>query len=256
VSGLVLLEVDGPVATLTLNRPRRHNSLVPALLEALLVGLQAVAGDESVRAVVLQGNGRSFSTGGDLKGFVEHLDGLEAYARQIVGLLNRAILALVDLPVPVVAAVQGQVSGGSLGLVLASDLVLLAPDAAITPFYGVVGFSPDGGWASLLPALIGPKAAGYSLYTNQPITAEMALAHGLASRIVPAGDLRREAGQVARQIATMEPGSVRRTKRLLWAGREELAARLKTELEHFLDQIATRSARESMLAFMDRLERR
>ncbi|MGD2176725.1 MAG: enoyl-CoA hydratase/isomerase family protein, partial [Anaerolineae bacterium] len=181
---LVLLERAGPVAVLTLNRAERHNSLVPPLLAELLAALEVVRSEPDVRAAVLQANGRSFSTGGDVGGFHAHMDDLgdcvdpAAYASKIVSLLNRVILALVELPVPVVAAVHGIVTGGSLGLVLGCDVVLVAPEAGFTPYYRVVGFSPDGGWTAMLPAIIGPKPAAEVLLRNLTIAAEQAVAWG------------------------------------------------------------------------------
>jgi 2-(1,2-epoxy-1,2-dihydrophenyl)acetyl-CoA isomerase len=112
VEKLVLVERVGAVAVLTLNRAQRHNSLVPQFLEEMLAALECIASDPGVRAAVLQANGRSFSTGGDMQGFHEHRDQLARYAGEIVGLLNEIILALVRLPQPVVAAVQGTVTGG------------------------------------------------------------------------------------------------------------------------------------------------
>jgi 2-(1,2-epoxy-1,2-dihydrophenyl)acetyl-CoA isomerase len=201
MSQLVLSERVGSVAVLTLNRPERHNSLVPAFLEEMLAGLEALRAENGVRATVLQANGRSFSTGGDVAGFADHLDDLAAYAGEIVGLLNRVILALVELPVPVVAAVHGLVTGGSLGLVLGCDVVLVAPEASFAPYYSVVGFSPDGGWTALLPGVIGLKRAADVLLRNETITAELAVAWGLASRVVPAERIRDEALRAAQDIS-------------------------------------------------------
>jgi 2-(1,2-epoxy-1,2-dihydrophenyl)acetyl-CoA isomerase len=179
------------------------------------------------------------------------MDTLEAYAHDIVGLLNRAILALVDLPIPVVAAVHGIVTGGSMGLILGSDLVLVAPQASFTPYYSVVGFSPDGGWTALLPALIGHKRAAEILMLNQTITPEQAVAWGLASRIVAAGDIRAEALRAAQEIAIKKPGSLRHTKRLLAMAYSNLAARLDVERARFVQQIATEEAGQGMAAFLD-----
>ena len=80
----ILLELAVPIVTITLNRPERHNSLIPELLHQLLDALAVVAANPEISAVVLQANGRSFSTGGDVKAFYEHLDGLEEYANLIV----------------------------------------------------------------------------------------------------------------------------------------------------------------------------
>lgn len=252
MSAWVLAEQKGTVITLTLNRPQRHNSLIPELLQALLDKLVTVEEAAGVRAVVLQANGRSFSTGGDLRGFYEHRETLAAYAATIVSLLNRAILALVDLPVPVVAAVHGQVTGGSLGLVLASDVVLVAPEASFTPYYGVVGFSPDGGWTALLPGIIGPKRTAEVLMRNHSITAEESVAWGLASRIVPATHVRQEVLAVAQDLVEKMPGSLRHTKRLLARNSGDLAGRLEEERARFVQHITTEEARAGIRAYIER----
>ncbi|MGE5148295.1 MAG: enoyl-CoA hydratase/isomerase family protein, partial [Candidatus Eiseniibacteriota bacterium] len=119
IDPLVRMTVTDGVARLTLDRPERHNSLDPALLDDLLTRLDTVRDDDTIRAVVLAANGRSFSTGGDVRAFHDQADGsLRDYAAALVGRLNRTILALMDLRQPVIARVQGPVTGGALGLVL------------------------------------------------------------------------------------------------------------------------------------------
>ena len=249
---LVQFEWVESVAVLTLNRPERHNSLIPELLEALLQQLEKVEANSDARAAVLQANGRSFSTGGDVGGFMAHLDTLESYALRIVGLLNQTILSLLTLPVPVVTAVQGIVTGGSMGLVLASDLVLVAPEASFTPYYSVVGFSPDGGWTALLPAIIGTKRAAAILMQNRGIAADEAQEWGLADRVVNGERIRQEALLAAQDIADKKPGSVQHTKRLLLAGLGDVAGRLEQERIRFGQQIITPEAQAGMAAFLDR----
>ena len=251
----VLCDREGPVTLLTLNRPGRHNSLVPEFVREILVAVEHVAEDPEVRAVVLQANGRSFSTGGDVRGFCDHLDDLEAYGDQLVGLLNRVILAMVRLPVPIVAAVHGIVTGGSLGLVLGCDVVLVVPEASFAPYYSVVGFSPDGGWTAMLPDVVGPKRAADVLLRNLTITAEQAVAWGLATRLVPAERIRQEALCVAEGIAVQKAGSIRHTKRLLSRSSLDLAARLDTERIRFVEQIGTEEARRGMIRFLEERSR-
>jgi enoyl-CoA hydratase/carnithine racemase len=217
----------------------------------LLKALDAVRDGAQVRAVVLQAEGRSFSTGGDLGGFVAHMDTLQAYAQTIVGLLNEVILALVELPLPVVAAVQGIVTGGSLGLVLGADVVLVAPEASFTPYYTVVGFGPDGGWTAILPEIVGWKRAADVILRNRTISAEEAVAWGLASRIVPAASLRDEALSTAQDLAAKKPGSMRHTKRLMNGFHSELARRLEAEQRRFVEQIGTQEAQDGMRAFLE-----
>jgi 2-(1,2-epoxy-1,2-dihydrophenyl)acetyl-CoA isomerase len=252
MSELVLTAHEGPITTITLNRPERHNSLNPELLAELLDALVALrsAPHAGQGAVVLQANGRSFSTGGDAKGFVDNAENVGPYAYRIVGLLNQVILAMLDGPLPIVAAVHGIVTGGSLGLVLASDIVLVAPEATFAPFYSVVGPSPDGGWATLLPQVIGHKRAAEVLFLNRPITADEAVAWGLANRVVPADRIRDAARAVALDIASRKSGSVRRTKRLLWGLDRFVAARLEEERQQFLEQIVTDEALNGFREFL------
>jgi enoyl-CoA hydratase/carnithine racemase len=221
------------------------------LLEDLLRQLEKAKTMPDTRAVVLQANGRSFSTGGDVSRFVSHLDNLEAYAQRIVGLLNQTILSLLNLPFPVVGAVHGIVTGGSMGLVLACDLVLVAPEVTFTPYYSVVGFSPDGGWTAMLPEIIGSKRTATVLIKNKSITAEEALAWGLADMIVARERIQPEALRVAQDIAGKEPGSIRRTKRLLLDYQGDVARRLEAERIRFVQQIVTSEARAGMATFLE-----
>ncbi|MCA1951844.1 MAG: enoyl-CoA hydratase/isomerase family protein, partial [Hyphomicrobiales bacterium] len=186
---LVLLERADDVARLTLNRPGRHNSLVPPLIEAMEARLADLAAAPP-RVLVLTGAGRSFSTGGDLRGFLETpRHARRAYAEQLVGGLHRVILALARLPMPVVARVQGPVTGGSLGLVLSADLVVMVETAFIAPYYVEVGFAPDGGWTALLPERVGAARALAIQLLNRRIDAAEARALGLAHESVPAGGI-------------------------------------------------------------------
>lgn len=255
MSELVLRDARAPIATLTLNRPERHNSLVPELLRELLSALDGLREQTELRTLILQANGRSFSTGGDVQAFYDHREQIETYAHEIVGLLNRVIVALIELPVPIVAAVHGIVTGGALGLVLASDIVLVAPEASFTPYYSVVGFSPDGGWTAMLPPLIGQKRASEILLLNQTISAEQAVAWGIANRIVTADRIRDEARAIAESLAQKKWSSLQHTKRLLWQDSSILAASLEEERIRFCEQSVTVAAREGMQAFLFKRER-
>lgn len=250
MAALVLTAREGPIASLTLNRPARHNSLIPELLEELLAGLEGIQADPQVRAVVLGANGRSFSTGGDVLGFYEHLDSIAAYADRLLGLLNEAIQAMLSLRVPVVAAVHGMVTGGSLGLVLGADIVLVTPQASFTPYYGVVGFSPDGGWTALLPHLIGTKRVAEALMTNHTLTAEEAVFWGLANRLVPGDEIHSQAYSTAQQVAAMKPGSLRSVRELLGWDPGDVRQRLDAERIAFVKQIQSPEARQGMRDFL------
>lgn len=246
----VLVDRIDRVATLTLNRPERHNSLTPAFLEQILAALVDVRSQPETRALILQANGRSFSTGGDVRRFYEHLEDLRAYAGATVALLNQVILELMESPFPVIAAVHGMVTGGSIGFVLASDILLVTPQASFAPYYSVVGYSPDGGWTALMPAIIGIKRTAEVLMHNRTITAQQALAWGLANQIVPAESLFEASLKSAQELAQKYPGSLFRTKALLRQRLGEIESGLQAEKEQFLQQITTAEAKRGMEAFL------
>jgi enoyl-CoA hydratase/carnithine racemase len=252
---LVLCERRGPVATLTLNRPERHNSFVPELLSELREALEKLSQDVEVRAVILKASGRSFSTGGDLQGFADLEGDLASYAATLVGELNRAMLAMLRLPMPIVCAVHGTVTGGAIGLVLASDLILVSLQASFTPYYGVVGFSPDGGWTALLPRAVGRARAAAALLTNRTITAEEAVRWGLATELIASERLGARARELAEAVARQRPESVRQSKRLLNAEIDAIAERLEAERKTFVATVTSEAAREGVKAFLQRKSR-
>jgi 2-(1,2-epoxy-1,2-dihydrophenyl)acetyl-CoA isomerase len=247
---LVRRESEGAIAIVTLNRPARHNALVPQLLSALLEALD----DEVVRnagVLVLRAAGRSFSTGGDLLGFFRHRDSIAAYAAQLVGLLNEVILAIYRLPVPAVCAVQGQVCGGALGLLLACDRIVMQRDVTVRPWYGVVGFSPDGGWTALLPDIIGARQAAQWLCSDASHDAATCLDLGLAHEVVVA-DPTAAALAWARKVAALHAGSVRAVRSLLQADAGAVAARLEAERAAFVRQVQTPEALQGIAHYLGR----
>lgn len=254
MSDLVLLAREGDVARVTLNRPERHNSLVPDLMEALGAALDALAAAPP-RVVVLAGAGRSFSTGGDVRGFLDvPRNGRRAYAERLVGALNAAILRLVALPCPVVARVQGPVTGGSAGFVFAADVVVMAKEAFLQPYYVDVGFSPDGGWTALLPERIGAARAGEIQMLNQRLDAERARALGLASLVCDGHDLDFALKAAVARLLGKSPASLAATKALLWppGRRAALAAGLARELESFLALIDQPETEAGMHRFLEK----
>lgn len=248
---LVITEIIAPIATITLNRAKRHNSLVPELLEDLGHSLSVIAAEPDVRAVILQANGHSFSTGGDLQGFYEHINTIEEYANALVGKLNEIILIMHSFPLPIIAAVHGLVTGGSLGFLLAADIVLVAPEVRIIPYYSIVGFSPDGGWTALLPQIIGLKRAAAVLMLNRAISSQDALDWGLASKIVAREDIKGEARELAHKIADGSEGSIVKTKSQINSQYGDLANKLEDERKRFVEQISKPETLRSMADFLE-----
>lgn len=249
---LVLLEISNGVARITLNRPRRHNSLVPELI-AELNGALAEVRKHDLAAVVLSGAGKSFSTGGDVAAFHAVPRGKRrVYAETLVGGLHEAILTLLDTPMPVIARVHGPVTGGSLGFVLAADLVAISSSAFIAPYYVDVGFSPDGGWTALLPERIGTARAREIQLLNRHISADAAVAYGIATEMVAVEQIDRVIEGWIDTIKTKVPSSLRATRALLLPPerRAEIAGKLRRELDCFLDQIESGEADAGMAKFL------
>ncbi|HSM30482.1 MAG TPA: enoyl-CoA hydratase/isomerase family protein [Woeseiaceae bacterium] len=245
---LVLTRIDGPVATLTLNRPDRHNSLVPELLREFGDALARCESQPDVGVLVVRAAGRSFSTGGDLRGFREHEAEIAQYAHEVVGLLNDVIIGLYDCRVPVVTVVNGQVTGGAIGFVLASDVVLVTERASFTPYYVEAGFSPDGGWATLLPDIIGGTRARTVQLLNQTITAGQALDWGLATAYADSSGQEQAVAELCGQILGKKPGSMSCTRSLLRP--RDLESRLERERKRFVEQIATDEAKAGIRAWL------
>lgn len=244
---MVSVDVENGVVTITLDWAERHNSLVPELLSELRDAFRNC--DASVPGpVVLRASGPSFSTGGDLRGFVRHASDIREYADRLVGLLNETVIAIFDCPTPVIVAVDGQVTGGSLGFVLAADIVLVTERASFRPFYTDVGFSPDGGWAVLLPEIIGRKRASAVQLLNQAITAEQALDWGLATAYANSDDLDEAVAELCQQLRGKQAGSIRQTRRLLRP--DDLGKRLDDEKQRFLAQIETPEAIAGIRTFL------
>lgn len=247
---LVRVERAAGVARVVLCRPGMHNALVPELLDELLAALAQLRDDPDCRALLLAAEGPAFSIGGDMRRFQRERASIRSYSAGLVGRLNQAILALIDLPQPVVAAVHGIVTGGSIGLALAADIVYLAPQVVFKAHYTTAGFAPDGGWTALAGRLAGVHRAAAALLLNRSIRAEEAVAWGLANEVVAADRLQEAAAAAAQRMADFPEGTLRAAKRLLWGERAQLAADLEAERRRFLELIAQPATIEGVDRFL------
>ena len=178
------LETAAAVATLTLNRPDALNALSPALLEQFSAAVAAVGKDESLKALVIRGEGRAFCAGADLLFFdtvFADLSRLPPYVK----LLNDCLLQLEELPIPVIAVVHGFALAGGLELMLACDLALAATDARIGDQHANFGLMPGGGATQRLPRRIGMQRAMELLTTGRHLSGVEAAEWGLVLRAVP-----------------------------------------------------------------------
>lgn len=248
----VRYEVEGDIARITLARPERHNALIPELLDELLNALTECR-HLSPKAVVLQAEGSSFSSGGDVGAFFDTpRSERKTFASEVVGKLNQVIIAMLELPSPIIAAVHGMVTGGSIGLVLASDIVVVTEKATFTPWYTVVGFSPDGGWSNLMGQRVGPSRALDMQLTNRTLSAAKALEYGLAHYITKSDEIDAKIQELCQSIVDKKPESVRRTLKVSRPDPESTAVHLQSEYDQFLEQIVTDEAHYGMASFLKR----
>lgn len=191
-------EIANGVLTITLNRPKA-NAFNAEMSKALLKTLKKAEHDESIRVVVLTGAGKLFSAGQDLGEFGEGEP--IPFRKHIQATYNPLVLQLRRLGKPIIAAINGAVAGAALGIALACDLRIAAEDTRFIVGFSGIGLAPDSAVSLILPQLIGLGRATEYTFTNQPITAEQALAWGLVNRVVPAKDLAAAASTWAEELA-------------------------------------------------------
>jgi enoyl-CoA hydratase/carnithine racemase len=204
MESVLLVEREGSVATLTMNRPATRNALDPELLQALGAGLREVSADASVRAVVLAGAGDAFCSGADLKGALGDLEANADLGPRILQ-FHALIRAIVEAPQPFIAAVTGPAVGFGADLALACDLRVLSRDAYLQEKFVAIGLMPDGGGSFWLPRLVGLGRALEFLLLGTRIDAELAQSLGLANRLVESGQALSEARSLAQSLAVGPP---------------------------------------------------
>ena len=212
----VLLDLTDGVATITLNRPEAMNSLDIATKELLLETVRAVADDPAARCVVLTGTGRAFCTGQDLKEHIRILESesSDALFRTVDEHYNPIVTALAGMAKPVIAAVNGVAAGAGASLAFACDLRIVADTAGFNLAFANVALSCDTGASYHLQRLVGRARALELLYFPRTVKADEALALGLATSVVPAGDLADEVRSLAVRLAagpTVALGAMRQS---------------------------------------------
>lgn len=244
---------DG-IARLRLNRPQASNGLNVELLKALHAAILNCHADPTVRVVLLTGEGRNFCAGGDVHTFESKGAALPEYLREATAWLQLATSALIQLRVPVVAAVQGfAAGGGGLGLVCASDIVVAAESAKFFSGAVRVGMAPDGGSSVTLTQLVGLREALRILLLNPTLSAEQARGIGLVTEVVPDDDLAGRAAEIAETLAALPTQALSATKRLVWNGvGASVEARLAEESRTVSELSGTADALEGLRAVIER----
>jgi enoyl-CoA hydratase/carnithine racemase len=272
VNDRVTVAIDRGVADVRLNRPDKLNALDTDMFVALVDAGTRLATEASVRAVVLSGQGRSFSAGLDFSGFRAMADGgrtagdgeppagdgarlrtIGATEGRITHLAQQAAHCWSEVPVPVIAAIWGHCLGGGLQIALGADLRIVHPDAALSVLEIRWGLSPDMTGTATLPRLVGPDVAKELAWTGRTVSGDEAARIGLATRSsdTPLDD----ALTLAREIATKNPHAIRGIKRLVeQSGRVPLAQQYANEREVIGSLVSTPNQVEAVAAFFEQRE--
>ena len=242
--------VDG-LATVCLNRPEARNSIDPGMAVESLVVARRIADDQSVRAVLICGDGPSLSVGGDINSFPSDTSTpFGELLERMATPFHEAFRVLSRIDAPIVTAAHGAIAGGALGYVYAADLVLAAEGTKFLTAFAALGLSGDGGGTWHLPRLIGARRAAQAYLQNTPIEATEALEWGLINEIVPAEQLRSQALALATELAQGPTRAFARMRTLLrdsW--HNDLATQLQSEIEALKATADTADAAEALSAF-------
>jgi enoyl-CoA hydratase/carnithine racemase len=248
---LVSRSDDAHVVTVTLDRPAQMNAMNTAMGEDLLACFEALARDRDVRAVVLTGSGdRAFCAGGDLKERNEMTD--EAWRAQHV-IFEQAAMKVLRCPVPVIAAVEGFALAGGCELAILSDFIVASETAVFGVPETTLGIFPGIGGTQLLPRIVGAPLAKELIFTGRRMKADEAKAAGLVNHLVPAGQAKARAAEIAATIARNGPVAVRQAKKAIAYGSEtDLETAIVLAIEAYNATVVTEDRLEGVRAFNEK----
>ncbi|MDE2364909.1 MAG: enoyl-CoA hydratase/isomerase family protein [Hyphomicrobiales bacterium] len=251
---IVRTDVDGGVGWIRLNRPEAMNALSPELTVAVDDAISRHEAREDVRVVVITGEGRAFSAGGDLKGFRATVeagahDAFVANLRRFMSVFRR----IETSRLPFIAAVNGFAVAGGLELVLCCDVVLAAASAQIGDGHLKYGVTPGGGSSARLPRKVPENVARMLLLTGKLYPAARWREWGLVDEVYPDGELLAEADKLARHIAALSPLAVASVKKVAHEGRDKpLERALHDEITAMGEYIRSEDFLEGLTAFAEK----
>lgn len=249
-SEAIVVAADDGVTTITLNRPERKNAIDMDMWRALFGVLGDIRNDVDTRAVVVQGAGGDFCAGADVA--------KSSHAEHPIPRLRRigdVALALHDLPMPVVAKVDGVAAGAGCNLALACDVVVASDRARFTEIFTKRGLSIDFGGSWLLPRIVGLQQAKRLALLAEIIGADEALRLGMVTWVKPVGELDEFTADVARRLASLPPIAAEQTKSLLNDGMvSDLPAAIRNEAAAQAVNFATEDAPAAFRAFLDKTD--
>jgi len=249
----ILIKKYALTLEITLNRPEAYNALNLDMMIQLGEALTSAAADESIKGVVITGNGRAFCAGGDLKWISWQAEDPGTTLRKLAPQFHSAIIEIRKMGKPVVAAINGIAAGGGFSLALACDFRVMAESATLRQAYTSSGLSIDGGGTFSLPRIVGLARAMEIAAFDQPISSAQALAWGLVTRVAPDSEVLNAAHSMLEGFANSALHSFAWSKRLLAESfRNSLEAQLELECEGISDCAGHPDGREGIKAFVEK----
>ena len=249
----IIYEKRDAVAYITLNRPEDANALDLSMAKELHEVALDCERDDSVRAVLITGNGRMFCGGGDLKFFNAAGDKIDALLMEVTMHFHRAVSLFNRMDAPVVMAINGTAAGGGFSFAISGDVVLTAQSAKFALAYTAAGLSRDGCSTYLLPRFIGLRRAKELMLTNRVLSAEEALAYDIVDRVVEDEGLAEAAEAQVRAFATGPTRAYGGVKRLLdGTFKESLESQMELESRSIASLAAGADGREGIGAFVEK----
>lgn len=248
----ILLDRDGPVATITLNRPKQLNALSQAVIRELDAAIDELAADDLIRAIILTGSGdRAFAAGADIGELAQLASATEG---RLMAQGSHALgRKMADLPKPLIAAINGFALGGGLELALACDVRIASDSAQLGLPEVTLGIIPGWGGTQRLPRLVGPGMAKLLMMTGERVDAAEALRIGIVERVLPHAELIDQAKQIAHKMASLPPLSIAAIKQAVNRGLNmALDDANLYEASLFAELTATEDAKEGTRAFVEK----
>ncbi len=249
----IAVEIEGPLATIRLERPEVLNALNKTMWRELVEAVHGLQGHDGVRCAIMTGAGRAFCVGADLKETSWREETQAQTRRRIEGNQQQLAREMIQAPMPIIAAINGYALGGGVEIALAADLRIAADSAQFGFPETTIGRFISGGASLLLPHIVGPSQAKRLIYTGERIDARRALEIGLVEEITPAEDLEARARELAGAIAANAPVSVALAKKVLnRVALPELETALAFETEGLIATYATTDNEAGAAAFATR----
>lgn len=249
----ILVDRNGPVLTVTLNRPAVMNAVTGEMCSTLRYLGHEIATDADARVVVIQGAGKCFSVGGDATFFAKHLDNMRPLVRQMLPDFNEFVIALRRMDKIVIGKVHGVAAGGGLSLALACDLIAAGEKANFAWGYRNIGTTPDAGGTYFLTRAVGEKRAMELLLHRHIFSAAEAQSMGLVNWVVPDVELDSFVGDLCTTLSKLSRNVVAQTKRLVnLAKTTTLEEQLAAETESFALCTSRPDFKEGITAFVNK----